>query len=98
MRLVEKPRRTRGGRKPQAVDVHVGMRIRLCRTSLGISDKQLSEAIGVACEQMQKFECGAAHIDPVRIFDVAVALNTPIHFFFDDTDEPVLSPGRPERS
>lgn len=98
MRLVEKPRCTRAGRKPQAVDVHVGMRIRLCRTSLGLSDKQLSDAVGVTCEQMQKFECGAARIDAVHIFDVAVALNTPIHFFFDDTIEPIPQLGRPERS
>ena len=89
MRLYRKLRHKCENRMPQLVDIHVGMRIRRRRISLGISDEQLSKAIGVTCEQMQRYECGADHIDALYLFDVAVALNASIHFFFDDAIEPV---------
>lgn len=89
MRLDEKSRSKSECHKPQSVDIHVGMRIRQRRTSLGISENQLSAAIGVTCEQMQQYECGAAHIPALCLYDVAAALNAPIHFFFEDVTEPV---------
>ncbi|HSR72932.1 MAG TPA: helix-turn-helix domain-containing protein, partial [Kiloniellales bacterium] len=50
------PNRGRGGGKPNPVDVHVGARVRLRRTLLGMSQEKLGEAIGLTFQQVQKYE------------------------------------------
>ena len=54
------PIRTRGG--PEAVDVHVGGRVRQRRTMLGMSQEKLGEALGLTFQQVQKYERGANRI------------------------------------
>ena len=43
---------------PNPIDVHVGGRIRLRRTLLGISQSTLAEALGLTFQQVQKYERG----------------------------------------
>jgi len=40
---------------PNPIDVHVGSRIRLRRTLLGISQEKLADAIGLTFQQVQKY-------------------------------------------
>jgi transcriptional regulator with XRE-family HTH domain len=86
--LVQKlPRRnTRGSRdgKPNPVDIHVGSRVRLRRTLLGMSQEKLGEAIGLTFQQVQKYERGANRIGASRLFDLSRVLDVPVSFFFDD--------------
>ena len=42
-----------------AVDMHVGKRIRLRRTLLGMSQEQLGVALSITFQQVQKYERGA---------------------------------------
>jgi transcriptional regulator with XRE-family HTH domain len=73
---------------PNPIDVHVGSRVRLRRTLLGMSQEKLGEAIGLTFQQVQKYERGANRIGCSRLFDLARVLDVPISFFFDDmTDE-----------
>ena len=51
------PIRTRRG--PEAVDVHVGGRVRQRRTILGMSQEKLAQALGLTFQQVQKYERGA---------------------------------------
>jgi len=69
---------------PNPVDVHVGARMRLRRTLLGISQEKLGEAIGLTFQQIQKYERGTNRISASRLFDLARVLDVPISFFFDD--------------
>ena len=46
---------------PNPVDVHVGGRVRLRRTLLGISQERLGDAVGLTFQQIQKYERGANH-------------------------------------
>ena len=69
---------------PSPVDVHVGARLRVRRTLLGMSQTPLGEAIGVSFQQMQKYEKGTNRIGSSRLYDVARVLDVPIEFFFDD--------------
>lgn len=91
----ERPGRRRVGRPPTAgnpnpVDVHVGARIRLRRTLLGMSQERLGDALGLTFQQVQKYERGANWVGASRLFDLARALQVPVGFFFDDLpDEPV---------
>ncbi|WP_119679869.1 helix-turn-helix domain-containing protein [Indioceanicola profundi] len=77
-----------GGRprlgKPNPVDVHVGSRVRLRRTLLGMSQEKLGEAIGLTFQQVQKYERGANRIGASRLFDLSRVLDVPVSFFFDD--------------
>lgn len=81
-------RRGAGGRpkigKPNPIDVHVGSRVRLRRTLLGMSQEKLGEAIGLTFQQVQKYERGANRIGASRLFDLSRVLDVPVSFFFDD--------------
>ena len=73
--------------KPNPIDVHVGSRVRLRRTLLGMSQEKLGEAIGLTFQQVQKYERGANRIGSSRLFDLSRVLDVPISFFFDDMPE-----------
>jgi transcriptional regulator with XRE-family HTH domain len=70
--------------KPNPVDVHVGARVRLRRTLLGMSQEKLGEAIGLTFQQVQKYERGANRIGASRLFDLSRVLDVPIAYFFDE--------------
>jgi transcriptional regulator with XRE-family HTH domain len=90
------PSRGRGGGKPNPVDVHVGARVRLRRTLLGMSQEKLGEAIGLTFQQVQKYERGANRIGSSRLYDLARVLDVPVSFFFEDMPSTVSakSPAR----
>jgi transcriptional regulator with XRE-family HTH domain len=71
------------------VDVHVGSRIRLRRTLLGMSQERLGEALGLTFQQVQKYERGANRVSASRLFDLARVLDVPISFFYDDMPEEI---------
>ncbi|MEO0034587.1 MAG: hypothetical protein RLZZ501_610 [Pseudomonadota bacterium] len=73
---------------PNPIDVHVGARMRLRRTLLGLSQEKLGELIGLTFQQVQKYERGANRVSCSRLFDLSRALEVPISYFFEDmTDE-----------
>jgi transcriptional regulator with XRE-family HTH domain len=74
----------RGTGRPNPVDVHVGARVRLRRTLLGMSQEKLGEAIGLTFQQVQKYERGANRIGSSRLYDLSRVLDVPIGFFFDE--------------
>ncbi len=74
----------RGTGIPSPVDVHVGARLRQRRTLLGMSQTALGEAIGIAFQQVQKYERGANRISASRLFGLSRVLDVPIEHFFDD--------------
>mgnify|MGYP001236457322 CR=1 FL=1 len=74
------PRRTRG--KPTAVDVHVGQRIRLRRTLLGISQETLARALDLTFQQVQKYERGSNRVGAGRLYQLSQALDVPVSYFF----------------
>ena len=69
---------------PNPIDVHVGGRMRLRRTLLGMSQMILGERIGLTFQQVQKYERGANRIGASRLFDLSRVLDVPVSFFFDD--------------
>lgn len=69
---------------PNPVDIHVGARVRLRRTLLGMSQEKLGEAIGLTFQQVQKYERGTNRVGASRLFDLSGVLDVPVQFFFDD--------------
>ena len=71
------------------VDMHVGARMRLRRTLMGMSQEKLGEAIGLTFQQVQKYERGANRVGASRLFDLSRVLDVPVSFFFDDMGDSV---------
>src|SRR5512141_3123336 len=76
---------------PNPVDIHVGSRVRLRRTLLGMSQEKLGEAIGLTFQQVQKYERGANRIGASRLWDLSRVLDCPVSFFFDEMDDETAS-------
>jgi len=69
---------------PDPVDVHVGSRVRLRRTLLGMSQEKLGKALKLTFQQIQKYERGANRIGSSRLYQLSRILDVPVSFFFDD--------------
>ena len=82
-----------------AVDMHVGKRIRLRRTLLGMSQEQLGGELNITFQQVQKYERGANRVSASRLWDIGQILDVPINYFFDDMSEVTMraSPRRVSR-
>lgn len=70
-----------------AIDMHVGKRVRLRRTLLGMSQEQLGAELNITFQQVQKYERGANRISASRLWDISQILDVPISYFFDDISE-----------
>lgn len=82
--------------RPSPIDVHVGSRIRLRRTLMGMSQERLGEALGLTFQQVQKYERGVNRVGASRLFDLSRVLDVPISFFFDDLPENLASTYGPQ--
>ena len=80
--------RTPSGR-PNPIDEHVGARVRMRRTLLGMSQERLGELLGLTFQQVQKYERGANRIGASRLYDLSRVLDVPIGFFFEQMPESV---------
>jgi transcriptional regulator with XRE-family HTH domain len=87
-------------KSPSPVDRHVGSRVRLRRTLLGMSQEKLGELLGVTFQQIQKYEKGINRIGAGRLQAIGAALNVPITFFYEGLpgEEAGVSAGGPESS
>jgi transcriptional regulator with XRE-family HTH domain len=69
---------------PNPIDVHVGRRIKLRRTLLGMSQSALAEAVGLTFQQIQKYERGANRVSSSRLVDLANVLDVTVPYFFEE--------------
>lgn len=74
-------RNTKG--KADPVDVHVGNRLRVRRTLLGVSQEKLAKDIGLTFQQIQKYERGMNRISAGRLYQFSKILNVPLDYFFN---------------
>jgi transcriptional regulator with XRE-family HTH domain len=68
---------------PHPVDIHVGRRLRLKRTILGLSQEAVGKEIGVTFQQIQKYERGINRMGASRLYDFAKALGVQVAYFFE---------------
>ena len=66
------------------VDAHVGSRIRIRRTLLGMSQTKLGQAVGLTFQQIQKYEKGTNRVSASRLYEFAKVLDVPVSYLFDD--------------
>ncbi len=65
------------------IDQHLGKRLRQRRRTLGLTQQQIAEAVGVRFQQIQKYECGSNRIAASRLWLMAQALDISVSFFFE---------------
>lgn len=75
-------RKTKGA--PDAVDVHVGKRLKIRRSLLGLSQEKLADATDITFQQIQKYEHGMNRISAGRLFQFSKILEVPISYFFEN--------------
>ena len=73
------------------VDKHVGSRIRMRRTLLGMSQEKLGDAVALTFQQIQKYEKGANRVGASRLYQFSRLLNVPPAFFFDEMSADVAN-------
>jgi len=71
-------------KNPNPIDRHVGMRVRMRRMMLGISQEKLGERLGLTFQQVQKYEKGVNRIGASRLMQMSGILGVPVSFFFED--------------
>lgn len=79
-------------------DRHVGSRIRLRRLTLGLTQQQLAERVGITFQQIQKYESGVNRLRAGRLYELAGEMGVRTGWFFEglegetDATEPTVDP------
>lgn len=77
-------RKTKG--TADSVDAHVGKRLQLRRSLLGLSQEKLGEAVGLTFQQIQKYEKGLNRISSGNLYKFSKILEVPVAYFFEAMD------------
>lgn len=65
-----------------AIDIHVGEKLRAIRIEKNVSQEKLGEAVGLTFQQIQKYEKGTNRIAASRLYQFAETLNVSILDFY----------------
>lgn len=69
------------------VDRHVGVRIRQRRLELGLTQQELSCALDISYQQIQKYETGSNRVSAGKLFGIAQAMGVSPNYFFENLGE-----------
>ena len=67
-----------------AIDIHIGGRLRMRRTEIGMSQQVLGRHLGLTYQQIQKYEKGTNRIGASRLQQIGRILEVPASYFFED--------------
>ena len=70
-------------KSPNAIDKHVGSRVRMRRLMLDMSQTSLGDLLGISFQQVQKYEKGVNRIGASRLQQIAHIFQVPAAFFFE---------------
>src|SRR3569833_3865149 len=80
-------------RGPNPIDRHVGLRIRMRRKELGISQEKLAESSGLTFQQVQKYERAANRVSASKLWEMSRALTANISYFYEGLGDGAEIPG-----
>ena len=75
---------TKGRADP--IDHLVSRRLKMRRVMLGLSQHELSEAVDVSIQQVQKYEKATNRISSGKLYGFSKFLKVPVNYFFDQED------------
>ena len=73
----------------KAVDIHIGKKLKEMRNICNFTQKALGEMVGVAFQQIQKYEIGVNRISCSRIYKLSKALSVDVSYFFSGLDNDI---------
>ena len=65
------------------VDVFVGQRLRQRRISLGITQEDMANALGLSFQQVQKYEKGMNRMSSSRLWEIGRIVGVEVAYFFE---------------
>lgn len=71
------------------IDAHVGKRLRMRRTMMGLSQEAVAKSVGITFQQVQKYEKGSNAMNAGRLYEFARLMNVPVSYFFEDVEASV---------
>jgi transcriptional regulator with XRE-family HTH domain len=69
-------------KRTNAIDAHIGGRIRVRRVACGLTRAELASRLGLTTKQFQKYESGEARVGATHLFEIADCLDIPVAYFF----------------
>ena len=66
---------------------HLGVKLKLRRLALGLTQTKVAKAINVTFQQIQKYEKGTNGVSSIRLLQLSNYLKVPINYFFEDYSE-----------
>jgi diguanylate cyclase (GGDEF)-like protein len=73
-------------KSPNPTDRHVGGRVRSRRIALGMSPKNLADALGTTVQKVQQWEAGTSRTGSARLLELTKILGVNSAFFFADSE------------
>jgi transcriptional regulator with XRE-family HTH domain len=68
----------------RSLEAHIGARVQLRRTILGLGQQELAKALTLPIQKVEKLERGMIRIDGAMLYDLSRVLQVPASFFFED--------------
>ena len=65
------------------IDKHLGLRLRMQRLTLRMSQTALADSIGVTFQQVQKYEKGTNRVSASTLQKLSETLQVPVAYFFE---------------
>ncbi|UHS62972.1 helix-turn-helix transcriptional regulator [Agrobacterium vaccinii] len=80
-------------KSPPAIDAHLGARIRMRRSTVGMTQGMLGDRLGITLQQIQKYEKGTNRAGAGRLQRISELLSVPISFFFEGDPKTSMDQG-----
>ena len=78
-------------KSPNRVDRHIGIKIRLQRCIIGLSQERLGKRLGITCQELRKYENGQDRVGAGRLQDIAHALGVTASYLLEGQTPSALS-------
>lgn len=72
---------------PRDINIHLGKQLRARRTMLGLSQEAIGKGIGVASQQVQKYEKGTNVMNAIRLYEFAQFLRVEVAYFYEGLEQ-----------
>ena len=77
-------------RKAYELDKHIGLRLKMRRILMNMTQDNLAQKLNITFQQIQKYEKSVNRISASRLYEIAHILNTDISYFFDGYNNDTL--------
>jgi transcriptional regulator with XRE-family HTH domain len=84
--MVRSPNKGSRAQRERDADSHVGHRVHIIRTDLGISLEELARRTGISGKILEQYETGARRMSPLVLSELSEALGVEITEFFYGLD------------